>query len=167
MAVILVDTRQQVDKHKAKHDWMEAHGHKLVRTKLYAGDYMLVGGVRTVDTKRSLLELAQCIDQGHERFRRELVNARDAGFELTILTENKDGVSDIDSLARWENPRRFLNEKKGLRPPIDGMRMAKACLTMQEKYGARFEFCKPEDAGAKVIEILEGGSNCSRNQKRT
>ena len=156
MTSILVDTRQQANKHRLKHDWIEAHGFRLVRTKLYAGDYMLVGGIRTVDTKRDILELAQCIDQGHERFRRELVNARDAGFELTILTENKDGVTDFATLAKWQNPRRFVNAKKGLRPPIDGLRLTKACMTMEEKYGVRFAFCTPEEAGACVIDILDG-----------
>ena len=156
MITVLTDSRQQKGKHKLKHDWMVARGFRLVSTKLYAGDYMLVGGIRTVDTKRDILELAQCIDQGHERFRRELVNARDAGFELTILTENKDGVTDFATLAKWQNPRRFVNAKKGLRPPIDGMRLAKACLTMEKKYNARFLFCSPEEAGARVIEILDG-----------
>ncbi len=156
MITVLTDSRQQKGKHKLKHDWMVAHGFRLVSTKLYVGDYMLVGGVRTVDTKRDILELAQCIDQSHERFRRELVNARDAGFELTILTENEDGVTDFATLAKWQNPRRFVNAKKGLRPPIDGMRLAKACLTMEKKYSARFLFCSPEEAGARVIEILDG-----------
>ena len=156
MITVLTDSRQQKGKHKLKHDWMVARGFRLVSTKLYAGDYMLVGGIRTVDTKRDILELAQCIDQGHERFRRELVNARDAGFELTILTENKDGVTDFATLAKWQNPRRFVNAKTGLRPPIDGMRLAKACLTMEKKYNARFLFCSPEEAGARVIEILDG-----------
>ena len=156
-ATLLIDTRQQEGKHTLKHDWFKAHGFRLVRTKLYVGDYQLVGGTRTVDTKEHILELASNIDQQHERFRRELINARDAGFQLTILVENEDGVTDLATLSTWVNPRNAINRRKGLKPPIDGERMAKACATMQTKYGVRFEFCKPEEAGARVIEILENG----------
>lgn len=163
METVLIDTRQQDGKHRAKHDWMEAHGFRLVRTKLYVGDYMLVGGVRTVDTKQHIQELAQDVDHQHDRFRRELINARDAGFSLTILVENRDGVTDLESLTRWENPRNSINEKKGLRPPISGLRLAKACATMERKYGVVFEFCVPSEAGERVIEILKGGGKHGGN----
>lgn len=154
---LLVDTRQQEGKHTLKHEHFKAHGFRLVRTKLYVGDYQLVGGVVTVDTKEHILELASNIDQQHERFRRELINARDAGFQLTILVENEDGVTDLATLSQWVNPRNPINRRKGLRPPIDGKRMAKACATMEKKYGVRFMFCKPEEAGERVIEILTTG----------
>ena len=156
-ASLLVDTRQQEGKHALKHGWFEAQGLRLVRTKLYVGDYQLVGGTAVVDTKASILELASNIDRQHERFRNELVNARDAGFRLTVLVENGDGVTDLATLAGWENPREAANRRKGLRPPIGGARLAKACATMERKYGVRFEFCAPEDAGARVMEILMGG----------
>lgn len=156
-ATLLVDTRQQEGKHTLKHDWFKAHGFRLVRTKLYVGDYQLVGGTRTVDTKEHILELASNIDQQHERFRRELINARDAGFQLTILVENEDGVTDLATLSAWVNPRNAINKRKGLKPPIDGERMAKACATMERKYGVRFEFCRPDEAGERVIRILENG----------
>jgi ribosome-associated protein len=35
-----------------------------------------------------------------------------------------------------------------------GITLMKACMTMERKYGCRFEFCKPEDAGARIMEIL-------------
>ena len=82
------------------------------------------------------------------------MNARECGIELHFLVENADGVRDLSTLARWQNPRRFANAKRGLRPPIDGRRMAKACATMEERYGCFFHFCTPEEAGARVLEIL-------------
>lgn len=156
-ATILIDTRQQKGKHDLKHSYFEAHGFRLVRTKLLVGDYQLVGGTRTVDTKEHLLELASNIDQQHERFRRELIEARDSGYQLFVLVENEDGVTDLATLAGWVNPRNSINRSRGLRPPISGARMAKACATMEAKYGVRFLFCTPQEAGAKVIEILSGG----------
>lgn len=156
---LLVDTRQQQGKHELKHSYFEAHGFRLVRTKLYVGDYQLVGGTRTCDTKMSILELAADIDQQHERFRQELINARDAGYQLTVLVENSDGVTDLPTLMEWVNPRNPINKRKGLRPPISGARLAKACATMERKYGVRFMFCKPEEAGERVIEILTEEGN--------
>lgn len=152
---LLVDTRQQEGKHTLKHEHFKAHGFRLVRTKLYVGDYQLVGGTFAVDTKEHILELASNVDQQHERFRKELINARDAGYQLFILVENEDGVTDLATLAQWVNPRNSINRRRGYKPPINGSRLAKACATMEKKYGVRFMFCKPEESGARVIEILE------------
>lgn len=154
MPVLVEDTRQQTSQHVEKNAYWKSVGQHVVRSKLIAGDYMFVGGTVSVDTKRSILELASNIDQQHDRFRRELVNARECGIELHFLVENADGVRDLPTLARWQNPRRFVNAKRGLRPPIDGRRMAKACATMEERYGCFFHFCMPEEAGARVLEIL-------------
>lgn len=154
MPTLVEDTRQQTSQHVEKNAYWKSIGQHVVRSKLIAGDYMFVGGTVSVDTKRSILELATNIDQQHERFRRELINARECGIELHFLVENADGVRDLPTLARWQNPRRFVNAKRGLRPPIDGRRMAKACATMEERYGCFFHFCTPEEAGARVLEIL-------------
>lgn len=35
-----------------------------------------------------------------------------------------------------------------------GVSLAKAMRTMQEKYGVTFLFCKPEEAGAKNLRII-------------
>lgn len=154
MAVLVEDTRQKPNQHALKNEYWQGIGQKVVRSKLIAGDYMFVGGTVSVDTKKDLNELACNIDQQHDRFRRELVNARECGIELHFLVENADGVRDLSTLARWQNPRRFANAKRGLRPPVDGRRMAKACATMEERYGCFFHFCTPEEAGARVLEIL-------------
>ena len=37
---------------------------------------------------------------------------------------------------------------------IEGSRLAKACSTMQARYGARFEFCSPDEAARRIVEIL-------------
>ena len=162
-AVLQIDTRQKPGKHDLKHRHFENSGIKTIRTKLYVGDYSYVGGTVCVDTKENIQELASNIDQQHERFRNEMVKAREAGYTLVFLVENSDGVTDLSTLAKWVNPRNAINRRKGLRPPISGERLAKACATMQTKYGVRFLFCKPEDAGAMVLEILEKGSGADGN----
>lgn len=122
--------------------------------------------------------------KSHERFRNELIRAQESGIKLYILVENYGGeiqqsgifnktVRSIDDLFDWKNPRLFI-----MRPDIKqiigyrrsgtpiykrvqkhpnatkGATLAKACITMQEKYGVEFIFCSPEESGAKILELL-------------
>lgn len=154
--VIFEDTRQQAGKHGAKHAWWEEQGFSLVRTKLAFGDYCLPPAV-AVDTKASLAELAYDIDQDHARFRRELVGARDAGTRLFVLVENEDGVRDLAGLSRWvESPADFAKRVHAKRR-IEGKRLARACATMQGRYGCSFLFCRPGEAAGVVTRLLMGG----------
>lgn len=155
--VIEEDTRQQAGKHEAKREWFAAHGFEVVRTKLYVGDYRFVGGIRCVDTKCSIAELASDIDRQHERFRSELARAREAGYLLTVLVENRHGVACLADLAGWSEPDADFARRRNAVRRLDGMRLAKACATMADRYGVSWAFCAPEDAGAKVVGILESG----------
>lgn len=156
--VLIEDTRQQSGKHNHKHAWWHKHGISLVRSKLAFGDYSLPPA-RAVDTKKDLAELAYDIDQDHARFRRELIGARDAGVKLFVLTENDVGVTDFATLAKWvETPEDFAKRKFAKRR-IEGARLAKACMTMSERYACEFLFCAPEDAARIVSELLDGGGS--------
>lgn len=161
--VIEEDTRQKSGKHEAKRMWFAEHGFEVVRTKLYVGDYRFVGGVRCVDTKCSVAELAADIDQQHDRFRREMVAARDAGYELTVLVENEAGIGSLSDLASWRESAAEFARRRNAQRRIEGMRLAKACMTMSDRYGVSWAFCSPEEAGAKVIEILTGGAGHERS----
>lgn len=154
---IIEDTRQQADKHTEKHEWWGREGVSIIRCKLAYGDYILPPLV-SVDTKKDIAELAMDIDQQHTRFRAECVGAREAGCQLVILVDNKDGVKSLNDLAAWkESPEQFAKRKQAVRK-LEGSRLAKACATMSRKYGVRFEFCTPEEAAGRVVEILtEGG----------
>lgn len=156
--VLMEDTRNKPSLHKTKNDYWAEHGIKVIRTKLYVGDYMFVGGTVAVDTKRDIQELAADIDQQHDRFRRELVNARDAGIALTVLIENEDGVRDLDGLAAWIEPAKSFAKRRHAKRRIEGLRLAKACMTMSDRYGVSWEFCDPSETGAMVIDILTGGA---------
>lgn len=152
---IIEDSRQQASKHVAKNEWWGSEGVSVVRSKLAWGDYALPPLV-SVDTKRDIAELAMDIDRQHERFRAECVGARDSGCRLVVLVENDDGVRSVSDLAMWrESDLQFSKRKYAVRR-LDGERLAKACLTMGRKYGVRFEFCAPEDAARRVVEILTG-----------
>lgn len=156
--VLLEDTRNRESKHSAKHAWWGEAGVRVVRSKLAWGDYCLPPVV-SVDTKQDIYELAQNIDQGHARFRAECTGARDAGCQLVVLVENDDGVESLSQLSSWSEDAKHFEmrvRRSGNRNArrISGERLAKACLTMQRKYGVRFEFCRKEDAAKRVVEIL-------------
>ena len=153
MGIVLADTRQHAGKHDEKHADMAASGYEPKFSKLYVGDYQMPPSV-AVDTKRSIAELASNVWTQHDRFRRELVRAQEAGVRLVILVENTHGVTDLVTLAQWVEPQREFNRRKNAQRRIYGSTLAKACATMQEKYGCEFMFCKPGEAGQAVLRIL-------------
>lgn len=188
---ILVDTGQQKKKHDLKHECMEKLDAELQIVPLPVGDYVLVSGdvedvlnrkknrgidVKkmdllgsykvSVDTKRDIQEaIGNICGPQHDRFRDEVILAQRNQIKLYILIENTDGVSTLDDLDTWENPRKKMKKWVSVadggrkRVPVSqnatkGVSLAKAMRTMQEKYGVTFLFCKPEEAGAKILELL-------------
>lgn len=120
----------------------------------------------TVDTKRDMQEIIGDIcGKDHPRFRDECIFAQNNGIKLYFLIENEDGVRTIDDLSSWNNPRAKIQKwittpsgerRKVLKYPkaTKGGSLAKSMKTMQEEYGVEFLFCHPEEAGAKVLELL-------------
>ena len=147
---IIEDTRNQKGKHNIKHLKFREAGVKLHRSKIPVGDYCLPPA-RAIDTKASMLEIAQNIGGGvveHRRFINELKLAQEIGCDLVILVENEDGIEDIQGVRFWQNPRTEWSPNC-----IQGPRLAKAMQTIQERYGCTFMFCHPNEA-AEIIEDL-------------
>lgn len=126
----------------------------------------------SVDTKKDIQELIGDIcGKQHARFRDECILAQNNGIQLYILVENLDGIKETRDLFKWQNPRMHRYNKINYMhrlgkwndiptpkaPPTSGEVLAKSCLTMELKYGVHFLFCKPNESGAKVIELLEKG----------
>jgi ERCC4-type nuclease len=123
-------------------------------SKLYVGDYMSLDNPRRViDRKMSLSELYCNLCQEHKRFAAELTRAQAAGIELIILVEHGGSIKTIEDVKNWNNPRLKVSPYAW-----DGMRMYKTMLTVQGKYGVRFEFCSKAQTGKRIIEILSGGT---------
>lgn len=98
-------------------------------------------------------------------FHRGLKRAEYGQIKLYVLVENKDGITCIDDLNDWTNPRLKIQKwvttpsgarRKVLKYPnaMSGPRLAKALNTMQERYGVEFKFCSPDEAGSMVLELL-------------
>lgn len=122
-----------------------------------------------VDTKKDMQEIIGNIcGKSHPRFRDECILAQNNGIKLYVLIENADGVKSVEDVFKWRNQRlerynrikymqrcgKWLNASIPITPPTSGKTLAKSMLTMQLKYGVEFVFCRPEEAGKKVIELL-------------
>ena len=146
--VIIEDTRQQNGKHDIKHNWFVTHGISLVRCKLPFGDYAPPPKV-SIDTKRSIDEIAENIGNDHVRFKSECKAAQEAGCRLIVLVENDLGITDVSQVHTWENPRSVYSSRC-----IQGPRLQKAMETMHERYGVIFMFCTPEESAERILELL-------------
>ena len=149
MLVIQEDSRQQIGKHEVKHTFFADNDIELIRCKLPFGDYAPVPPV-SVDTKANMDEIAANIcGKEHTRFINECKGAKAAGCQLIILVENDVGISDISEVHLWKNPRSVYSPKC-----VQGPRLQRAMQTISERYGVRFEFCTPEEAGSRIVELL-------------
>ena len=122
-----------------------------------------------VDTKRDMQEITGNIcGKQHPRFRDECILAQNNGIKLYVLIENTDQITCLSDVVRWKNPRiaryekikrmhsigKWRNVKLPKSTPTSGEILMKAMQTMQEKYGVKFLFCHPEEAGAHIIRLL-------------
>lgn len=168
--ILLEDTRNQPGKHDMKNKYFADHGVEVRRTKLYVGDYTLPA-VQSVciDTKKDIQELIGDIcGKSHERFRNECIRAQEANVKLIVLVENEAGYVDrkqtiynkvvrsIDDLFSWVNPRLFIwkGGKQKYPTATKGAVLAKCCLTMSKKYGCEFVFTTPDEAGERILSLL-------------
>ena len=165
--LLLEDTRNRPGKHEIKHRWFKKNGIRLERCKLYVGDYTLPTNQSIcIDTKQDLQELITDVTKEHERFKRELIRAQEAGIQLVILVEHGYGIDSLDAVRSWKNPRKHQirwrynpvtckREKYVISPKaVDGEQLYKSLQTMIDRYGVQFVFCEKDESGQKIVEIL-------------
>lgn len=146
---IQIDTREHKWERARVERQLVKEGVKAITSKLYVGDYQSWDNPRlVVDRKKSLLELCSNVTQGHERFRRELLRAEDAGIRLVILCE-EDGIDSLEDVYFWDNPRLIESPRA-----TTGKQLYRSLCTIRDRYGVQIEFCKKSETGKKIIEIL-------------
>lgn len=155
MDALIEDDRNKRGKHSRKHDGWDMMGVEVIRHRMEVGDYASVPAI-SVDTKASLVELCGNLRTDHERFRNECIRAKEIGTQLIVLTENKSGVRTLEDFAQWRESAASMRIRNG-RQRYDGKTLAKVCHTMRERYGVMFDFCEPDEAAARVIELIERG----------
>lgn len=193
---LIEDVNNKLDFHTIKNKWFEKNNIEVMRYGLPVGDYILADdrvmemlarkkmrGIQphkmdfigtyniAIDSKRDIAEICGNVcGKSHDRFRDELLLAKNNGIKLIILVENKGGlikgtrdiynptIRDLSELSQWKNPRLFIRRNgKQLYPSATrGVSLMKACYTLKARYECDFVFCTPEESGEMIIKLLKG-----------
>lgn len=161
--LIFIDSREKQRAIRNIVKEFQEQGVKFITNKLYVGDYQSAENPRiVVDRKQNLNEICQNVCQDHDRFRRELTRAQDAGIKIIILIEHGKDITCLEDIIFWENPRGIVRKKVNGKwqsiktKATTGETLYKILTTLQEKYGCEFQFCTKEETGNKIVEILGG-----------
>ena len=162
---IQIDSREKAKAIQKILKEFDSQGVKYFSSKLLVGDYMNLDNPRLIiDRKQNLQELCGNVCQQHERFKKELIRAIDAGLQLIILVEHGDGIRSLEDVYFWQNPRKHeirwktVNGKKVKTvvsaKAVDGEQLYKSLCTIRDRYNVRFEFCNKNETGKRIMELL-------------
>ena len=150
MKTIICDTRQKSDKNDYITKQLEDLGYRVVRSKLYAGDYTWATDQRIcIDTKADLQEVVGNVTQQHKRFQAECERAKAAGIKLVILIR-EPSIKALDEVPAWFNWRLRVSPKA-----TTGKQLWRIMANMSEKYGVVWKFSTAQNMGQTIIDILE------------
>lgn len=164
---VQVDTREHAKEWERIKGQFDALGVQYFRSKMYVGDYQSLDNPRLViDRKKDLQEICGNVCQQHERFKAELLRAKEQGIKLVILCEHGADIKCLEDVYFWQNPRKYqirwktVNSKRVKdvisAKAVDGNQLYKSLCTIRDRYGVSFIFCTKEETGQKIIEILGG-----------
>jgi hypothetical protein len=163
---IQIDSREKAKAIQKIITEFDRQGVNYFVSKLYVGDYMNFDNPRLIiDRKQNLSELCNNVCQEHNRFRDEILRAREHGIKLIVLCEHGKGIECLEDVIWWKNPRR-IERYKDLKTgkwmeretkAITGETLYKILCTFERKYGSRFLFCDKKDTGRRITELLAVG----------
>lgn len=164
---VQVDTREHAKEWERIKWQFDALGVQYFRSKMYVGDYQSLDNPRLViDRKKDLQEICGNVCQQHERFKAELLRAKEQGIKLIILCEHGADIKSLEDVFFWQNPRKYQIRWKTVNgkrvkdvisaKAVDGNQLYKSLCTIRDRYGVSFIFCTKEETGQKIIEILGG-----------
>lgn len=151
MTVIIEDSRQRKGKHEKKRQYFLDHDVIVVRQQMKWGDYGIYPSV-VVDSKQDIIEVAQNLCGSvteRNRFTKEMKTAWTNGITIVFLIE--------DSRFSCQSDLYDVEMKLHSGKVVRGEQLATSMWICEARYGCRFEFCSPDEAGHRIIEILEGG----------
>lgn len=144
------DSREKKSELKRIQNQFDHLGVHYFVSKLYVGDYMSLDNPRKViDRKKDLGELCNNVTQQHERFRAELVRAKENGIQVIILCEHGGNIRQLEDVFFWENPRRRHSPKA-----TSGAQLFRSLCTMRDRYGVQFAFCDKRQTGREIVRLL-------------
>ena len=170
MMELQIDSREHKKELARIKKQLDGLGVKYFISKLYVGDYMSLDNPRLViDRKKDLLELCGNVTQQHERFRDELIRAKEHGIKIIVLCEHGEDIQELTDVLFWTNPRlkemdwRMVDghPQKVQKYPhaTTGEQLYKSLCTIAERYGVEFRFCTKNKTGEEIVRILKGSDN--------
>lgn len=167
---IQIDSREHKKELARIQGQLQALGVDYFISKLYVGDYMSLDNPRVViDRKKDLLELCGNVCQQHERFRSELIRAKEHNIKLIILVEHGEDIKSLEDVFFWQNPRNkptkwIVKDGHPVKVPekggaVQGEQLYKSLCTIRDRYGVTFKFCDKESTGAEIVRLLGGETN--------
>ena len=159
--VIQIDSREKPKAIQGIIEEFDRQGIVHPVSKLWIGDYMNYDNPRVVvDRKQNLIEVVSNVTQDHERFRNEMLRAQQNGIKIIFLVEHGEGIECLEDVIFWENPR--LHKVKRINGKVieyttkatTGQTLYNILRTITRKYGVEFRFCRKEETGRKIVEIL-------------
>ena len=169
---VQVDTREHAKEWERIKWQFDALGVQYFRSKMYVGDYQSLDNPRLViDRKKDLQEICGNVSsKQHERFKAELLRAKEQGIKLVILCEHGADIKSLEDVYFWSNPRndqvrwKTVNGKRVKdvisAKAVDGNQLYKSLCTIRDRYNVDFVFCQKEETGQKIIEIFGNGGVC-------
>lgn len=159
--IIEMDTREKPSAVKRIETEFIRRNIQFIKTKLYVGDYRSMDNPKfVIDRKQNLDEIYKnlCHERTGEtsRIEREVQRAADVGVKMVILCEHGKGITSLEDVKTWRNPRL---EKSPY--AWNGEKMYREMLKFSRKYDIDFLFCDKTDTGKKIIELL-GQNNVER-----
>lgn len=164
---IQIDSREHKKELERIKKQFDKYGIKYFISKLYVGDYQSLDNPRLViDRKKDLQEICGNVCQQHERFKAELLRAKEHGIRLVILCEHGADIKSLEDVYFWSNPRKYQVRWKTVNgkrvkdviseKAVDGNQLYKSLCTIRDRYSVDIQFCSKEETGKKIIEILGG-----------
>ena len=147
--IIQIDSREANNKKIKEH--FNSIGQEYFVSKLPCGDYADPQNMKiVVELKHShndgLGELVNnlCRTVNHERFKNEVMLSKKIGVEHFIILVASKNITSVDEIHLWEN-------KYGKVPPLT---FEKTVKTFRDRYNVEFVFCKPNECGKTIIDLL-------------
>ena len=115
---VQVDTREHAKEWERIKGQFDALGVQYFRSKMYVGDYQSLDNPRLViDRKKDLQEICGNVSsKQHERFKAELLRAKEQGIKLVILCEHGADIKTLEDVFFWKNPRKYQIRWKNFNP---------------------------------------------------
>lgn len=158
MRYIVIDSREKPKAIGKIIDYFEHHNIKYVISKMLFGDYMDYNRPDiVVDRKQNIAELAKNCTVEHERFKRELERARDAGATLYVLVEQNRYI-DRGERVKVEKPIDLIRWSSKY-TVVKGEKIYRVLVSWMAKYPLQVVFCSKQHTGYQITKIIYGDKN--------